>query len=84
MKPHEQQLRDETAAGHAFILVTSSGERVRAYSYDHCSLPPLVDESGVGLRDEERSDFFLVWANGRQYRWVAFSSINIIESEAPI
>jgi hypothetical protein len=84
MKPHEQELRDEMTTGHPFTLVTASGERVRVHSRGHIILPPLVDEDGLPLQDDDRSDFFQVWTNGRRYRWVAFSSINIIEAEAPI
>jgi hypothetical protein len=42
-----------------------------------------VDENGTELNDVNRSDFFEVWANGRRKRLVAFSSINIIETQEP-
>jgi hypothetical protein len=83
MKPNEEQLREEIAANHPFTLVTASGARIKVQSHDHIILPPLVDENGAGLDDRDRSDFFQVWSNGRRYRWVAFTSINIIEAQSP-
>ena len=83
MKPHEEQLRGEIMANHPFTLVTASGTRIKVQSHDHIILPPLVDENGLDLEDDSRSDFFQVWSNGRRYRWVAFASINIIEAQAP-
>lgn len=83
MKPNEKQLREEIAANHPFTLVTSSGERVKVRSHDHIILPPDEDEDGRSLEDNERADFFQVWGNGQRYRWVAFGSVNIIETQAP-
>lgn len=84
MKLHEEQLREEIAANHPFTLITASGDRIKVQSHDHIILPPLVDEDGDEVVDEERSDFFQVWSNGRRYRWVSFASINIIESAAHV
>ena len=62
MKPHEQQLRDEMKTGHPFTLITSSGDRVKVHSYDHCNhlqtgeqirkelLAEFADESPAGFR----------------------------------
>lgn len=83
MKIYEQQLRDQIATNRPFTLVTSSGERIKVRSHDHIILPPRENENGTALRDKNRSDFFQVWSNGQSYRWVAFSSINIIETKAP-
>jgi hypothetical protein len=57
--------------------------RVKVRSNAHIFLPPFVDENGTELNDVNRSDFFEVWANGRRKRLVAFSSINIIETQEP-
>jgi hypothetical protein len=43
----------------------------------------LTDENGAELNDGSRSDFFEVWTDGRRKRLVAFSSINIIETQDP-
>ena len=83
MKPHEQELRNEIAHGFPFTLVTSSGDRIRVPGHDWIFLPPLQDDQGNDLEDNERSDFFQVWGNGRSYRWVSFGSINLIEAKAP-
>ena len=85
MKLHEQELRDEMERGAPFTLVTSSGERVRVRSRDHIFLPPLTDDTGQPLTGADRSDLFEVWSNGRRKRLIAFSSINIIETqESPV
>jgi hypothetical protein len=83
MKPSEQQLRDEIAKHQPFTVVTASGDRVKIRSHDHIDLPPLEDENGLPLDDNQRADFFKVWTDGRHHRWVAFDSINIIEAQAP-
>jgi hypothetical protein len=49
-------------------------------SDEHIFLPPREDENGRELSDENRSDFCEVWSNGRSKRWVAFGSINTIET----
>jgi hypothetical protein len=68
-------------AGRPFTLVTASGERVKVRSHEHIFLPPTEDENGLVLQDENRSDFFEVWSDGRRKRLVAFASINIIETQ---
>jgi hypothetical protein len=83
MKPNEQELRNEIAHGVPFTLVTNSGDRIKVRGHDWIILPPLEDEDGRHLEDSERSDFFHIWGNGRNYRWVAFDSINLIEAKAP-
>ena len=80
MKPHEEELRNEIANQRAFALVTASGERVKVRSNEHIFLPPRTNENGQQLMDENRSDFFEVWSDGRSKRLVAFKSINIIET----
>jgi len=82
MKDHEQQIRDQIAQGTPFVLITSSGDRIKVRGADWIFLPPLADE-GRPLDDQERSDFFQVWGDGRNYRWIAFASVNIIETKAP-
>ena len=85
MKLHEQELRDEMERGQPFTLVTASGERVSVRSRDHIFLPPLTDDTGQLLDDVNRSDFFEVWSDGRRKRLIAFSTINIIETqESPL
>lgn len=83
MKQNEEQLREEIAQGRPFTLVTNSGDRIKVRGHDWIMLPPLADEDGRELDDSERADFFQVWGNGRNYRWVAFSAINVIEVRAP-
>ena len=83
MKAHEQEIRTEIESGRPFALVTASGERVKVRSNEHIFLPPLTDENGAELNDGSRSDFFEVWTDGRRKRLVAFSSINIIETQDP-
>ena len=80
MKPFEDKLRTELAP---FTLVLSSGDRVKVRSHDHLSIPPLSDENGAELIDNERADYFQVWGNGQHYRWIAFSAITAIEAMAP-
>ena len=74
MKDHEQQIRDQIAQGTPFVLITSSGDRIKVRGADWIFLPPLADE-GRPLDDQERSDFFQVWGDGRNYRWIAFASV---------
>jgi hypothetical protein len=67
-KPHEQEIRNGIASGRPFTLVTASGQRVNVRSDEHIFLPPREDENGRELSDEDRSDFFEVWSNGRSKR----------------
>jgi hypothetical protein len=83
MKLHEQEIRDEIAQGRPFVLVTSSGDRIKVRGEDWIFLPPLANEDGQPLDDRERSDLFQVWSSGRNYRWVAFEHINVIENSTP-
>ena len=80
MKPFEGKLREERTP---FILVLTSGERIRVQTHDHLSIPPTEDDSGNPLADGERADYFQVWGNGLRYRWVAFNAITTIEAQAP-
>jgi hypothetical protein len=66
MKPHEQELRNEIAHGFPFTLVTSSEDRIRVPGHDWIFLPPLQDDQGNDLEDDERSDFFQVWGKWPQ------------------
>ena len=82
MKPNEEHLY--SIKEYPITIVTASGERIKVRSHDHMILPPLIDENGNKLEDNERSEFFQVWSDGRHFRWVAFTSINIIEAQGPI
>lgn len=84
MKPNEQKIRDLIGEGTPFTIVVNSGDRIKVRSHDHIFIPPLTDEDGEELSDAERSDFFQVWGRGGHYRWVAFNSIAVIETDAPI
>jgi len=42
------------------------------------------DEAGEEIDDAKRSYFFQVWGDGRHYRFVAFASIALLETDAPI
>jgi hypothetical protein len=53
-------------------------------SHDHIFIAPLKDEAGEEIDDAKRSDFFQVWGDGRHYRFVAFASIALLETDAPI
>jgi hypothetical protein len=79
VKVHEQKLREEPPP---YTLVLTSGERVKVHSRDHISLPPTTDENGKRLRGRERSDFFQVWSNGKEFRWISFVTISAIETRA--
>jgi len=80
MKQHEKKLREEHPP---YVLVLSSGERVKVRSHDHIFFPPTVNEDGKRLTDAQRADVFQVWGNGESYRWVAFAQITSIEAKAP-
>jgi len=45
--------------------------------------PPDTDENGKRLRDGERSDFFQVWSDGKEFRWISFATISAIETRVP-
>jgi hypothetical protein len=78
VKINEDKIRELIAEGHSFTIVTDSGERTKVRGKDWIFLPPLDD-----LADDERSDFFQVWGNGKAFRWVAFKSVSLIETKAP-
>lgn len=84
MKPNEEKLREAIDRGKPFTLIVNSGDRVKVRGKDWIFLPPLADENGLTLSDSERTDFFEVWGNGRKARWIAFSTITILEVSAPV
>jgi hypothetical protein len=83
MKQNEEKLREAIERGQPFTLVATSGDRVKVRGKDWIFLPPLADEDGRDLADEERTDFFEVWGNGKSARWVAFAAIALLEVKAP-
>lgn len=83
MKANEDKIRETVEGGIPFTLVINSGDRVKVRGADWIFLPPLADDEGRILTDENRSDFFQVWGNGKSYRWIAFSAISIIDTKAP-
>jgi len=83
MKVNEEEIRETMGAGRPFTIVTDSGERAKVRGRDWIFLPPLEDEDGHPLTDDNRSDFFQVWGNGKSYRWIAFRAANFIDTKAP-
>jgi hypothetical protein len=81
MKLNEAEIRDLMVRRAKFTIVVDSGDRIKVRSHDHIFIPPLEDERGEQIPDDNRSDFFQVWADGRHYRMVAFNSISIIEPD---
>ena len=81
MKLNEAEIRDLMERRAKFTIVVDSGDRIKVRSHDHIFIPPLEDERGEQIPDDNRSDFFQVWADGRRYRMVAFNSISIIEPD---
>lgn len=79
MKANEAKLREAIEFNQPFTLVANSGDRIKVRGRQWIFLPPLADENGIELDDDERTDFFEVWGNGRQARWIAFTSIAILE-----
>jgi hypothetical protein len=84
MKPNEKKLREAIARGQPFTLVVTSGDRIKVRGKEWIFLPPLADEDGDELTDEERTDFFEVWGNGQSARWVAFEAITVLEVNTPV
>ena len=84
MKLHEQEIRELVRQGAPFTIVVQSGDRIRVPTHDHISIPPLTGEEGDPIDDTQRSDFFQVWGDGRHYRFVAFSSVTLLETDSPV
>lgn len=84
MKQNEEKLREAIERGQAFTLVMTSGDRVKVRGKEWIFLPPLQDENGFQLNDDQRTDFFEVWGNGKRARWIAFKAITILEVSAPV
>ena len=68
---------------HLLTLVLGNGDCIKVRSHDHIFFPPAIDENGKRLRDGERSDFFQVWTDGKEFRWICFRTISAIETRAP-
>ena len=83
MKINEKKIRETIREGRPFTIITDAGERVKVQGNEWIFLPPLQDENDIPLFDETRSDFFQVWGNGENYRWIAFRTANLIEAKHP-
>jgi hypothetical protein len=84
MKANEEKLREAIELNQPFTLVVTSGDRVKVRGREWIFLPPLADENGVELGDDERTDFFEVWGNGKRARWIAFEAITVLEVNTPV